>query len=720
MNRRLLLLIMCAAAVATPLSAQETGVDRVRPRNEVEEQKKEASKTQSKIAQSANFEIVGATAFPEKELREQLKEQITSIEQLGLTAARADDASFFLQLYYRKHGYEKAEVNYNLLGGNRLRLVVKEGARLTLANVNFVGNEHITSEKLFDFVIGPTRERYAKTEKALPFVPTDLDSGVDLVRRLYIAEGFLNVIVQAPHYSFNNGGTEVSATVAIVEGRHFSFGDVSFAGHIVFEPKRLRKEIADLLQQPYTERRLADIPRRLQAYFKKRGYHDVKVDAAGHPEAVRGSAVPVQVTIASGPVYHFDGAQVTGLRDLKSSYVTNRFRGLSGQRYDPDVIDTKFRTLMRTGLFTVLQIKPVPINADTLRLEITAEEAKSQEFGFSIGYGTYDRYILGAQYSERSLFSTGRPLTTSAEITGRGYKGEIIYEDPFLFETENHLKFRLSAVTYDFDGYSRFEIGSRIDLTRKFGKAYEVGAVLIARHVDITKAEIAPQFLGRTSYLVNSIGYTQTYDPRKSPLVSPRGFTFDNTFDVATSAIGSQIEFVRSTAHVGYYLPFAPETRVVDVTGAADKSGLRRFFERSMLLFGARAGIVHGFGDNANGIPIDERFFTGGSTTVRSFAERDLGPHDRRNPIGGEFYSVFNAEYEFPIFGDLYGAAFFDAGNLLPNSDDIGLQDMRYAIGMGLRYKLPIGPVRLDYGVNPSPRAEEDFGAFHFSFGFAF
>ena len=68
----------------------------------------------------------------------------------------------------------------------------------------------------------------------------------------------------------------------------------------------------------------------------------------------------------------------------------------------------------------------------------------------------------------------------------------------------------------------------------------------------------------------------------------------------------------------------------------------------------------------------------------------------------------------------MQGAVFVDAGNLLPDADDPNFSDMRYGIGAGLRYKLPIGPIRLDYGVNPSPREHEDIGAFHFSFGFAF
>ena len=105
---------------------------------------------------------------------------------------------------------------------------------------------------------------------------------------------------------------------------------------------------------------------------------------------------------------------------------------------------------------------------------------------------------------------------------------------------------------------------------------------------------------------------------------------------------------------------------------------------------------------------------------MRSFAERKLGPKDiGGNPLGGDFYTVFNAEWDYPIKGALGGAVFADAGNLL-GASEVSLDDMRYAIGVGLRYKLPIGPVRIDYGYNPSPKAGDASGAFHLSFGFAF
>lgn len=714
------ILVLCTVLLMTATLHAQREVDPV-AKKEKEKAERQVEKAKEKVAQSSNLVIAGAAAFKEEELRSQLKEQITSIEELGLTAARADDAAFFLELYYRQHGFEKAEVQYSI-SGNRLRLEVNEGPRIAIANVNFVGNTHFEAEKLFGFAVGPTRERAGAVKDGLPFVPSDLEEGVDLVRRLYISEGFLNVIVQSPHYRFSPDGTQVDVSIAIVEGRQYFFGNVLFTGRTVFEAEELRNEMADLLNEPYTDRRLADIPRRLQAYYKARGYYDVKVDAAGNAEAAAGGRVPVRVTISPGPVYYFDGSSVTGLQRLKPSYVTKRFKKLSGKKYNPKLVDEKFREMMQTGLFSILQIKPVPVSGDQLHLEVTAEEAKSKEFGFSLGYGTYAGFIVGASFRERNLFGTGRPLTTSAEYSGRGSKGEILYEDPYLFDTEYAAKFRLSAITFDFDGYSKFEVGGRIDLSRKITRNYELGAVFTARHVEITSASIAPEFLGRTSYQVNSIGYTQTLDLRKSPLAAPRGIVFDNTFDYAGETLGSQIEFVRSTLRVSYYLPFAKEHKVVDANPDTktddDESGWQRWFRRSMLAVGARAGAIDGLG--GSGIPIDERFFNGGGTTVRSFAERDLGPHDGGDPIGGEFFSVFNIEYTFPIFGGLQLAVFTDAGNLLPSVDDIGFSDMRFAVGLGLRYALPIGPLRIDYGVNPDPRGDEAFGALHFSFGFAF
>ena len=716
-----------AILIFVGLSAELCGQAAVsEPRREEQQKAKQKVENEEKKAalKSAAIEFRGYKAFTEKDLRTALKDQIATIDQYGLSPARADDMAFFLELYYRKHGYAKANVRYSIQG-DQLRLDIDEGPQFTLGEIRFVGNAHEPTDRLFEYVVGPTRERYSKLQKSLPFVATDVQEGADLAGRFYVAEGYLKAEVAPPEYQYRSDTPIVDVTIRITEGGQYSFGNVSFTGNTVYDPATLRGQIEDLLKQPYTDARVADLPRRLQAYYKERGYYDVKVEATGSPEASTNGHVPVQIAISAGSIYHFADSDVTGLHRLRPSYVTRRFRSLEGKTYSPDAIDERFRTLMRTGLFNLLQIKPVAIDGDHLRLDIYAEEAKAKEVGFTVGYGSYVGPIFGVQFRDRNLFGYGRPLTTSAEINGRGYKGEILWEDPFFFDSEFAFKARLAALTFDYEGYSKFELGGRLDLSRKVTKQYEAGMSLSIRHVEVTSADIKPKFLGQTSYFANTIGLTQTLDLRRSPLVSPRGLVVNNTVDVATNGLGSDIEFVRGTGRASYYIGFGQDSQAPGVALAEDpnRSKWERWYSQTLLAFGARVGIIHVLGSESTpfDLPIDERFFNGGSTTVRSFTERDLGPRDHRgNPLGGEFFTVFNAEYTFPIYGELQGAVFFDAGNLLPSSEDVGLQDMRYAIGGGLRYKLPIGPIRLDYGVNPDPQTHEADGAFQFSFGFAF
>ena len=723
MRHRVLFCLGSAALITNAIA--QSAVDVPRPEERQKAQQAVTKQKEKRAQQTSIIEFRGQQAFDEKALRSALKEEITTVDDYGLSPARADDLAFFLEVFYRKHGYAKVNVHYAIESQNRLRLDITEGPLMTLGTIIFEGNVQEPTDKLFEYVVGPTRERYSKLQKNLPFVAADMQEGAELVHRFYVARGFLDSVVDPPRYIFKDQINRVDVVIPIHEGRQYVFGSISFTGQTIYDAETLRGQIFDLLQQPYTDARVADIPRRIEAYYKARGYYDVNVEATAAPDQAVNERVPVQVVVAAGAVYHFDGITVAGLDRLRPSYVIKRFSKLRGKTYSPDVLDERFRTLMKTGLFNLVQIKPVPVDGHLLRLDISAEEAKSKEFGVSIGYGSYEGGIFGVQYRDRDLFGYGRPLTTSIEVSQRAYRGEILYEDPFFLDTDFSFRARLAAINFRFDGYTKFELGGRLELTRKITKYDEAGVTFAVRHVKIIDADIKPIFLGDENYLVNTLGFTNTLDMRESPFVTPRGFLINNTLDLASSAFGSDIEFIRGTIRVGYYFPFGPKALTPGVVEDKPGTPLQRWFQQSSIAFGARAGIIHSLTvsgpEEAFAIPIDERFFNGGSDTVRSFGERDLGPHDHRgHPLGGEFFTVFNVEYTFPIFGELQGALFTDAGNLLPTAEEPGLDDMRYAIGAGLRYKLPVGPIRLDYGVNPDPHPDEDFGAFHFSFGFAF
>ena len=210
--------VLSAISFAAHVAAQ-SAVDVVRP-EEQQKARRAVVKQQEKRAKRASIiEFRGQQAFTDQELRLGLKEEITTIEDFGLSPARADDLAFFLEVFYRKHGYAKVDVHYVIESGDRLRLDINEGPRFMLSQVIFDGNVHEPAEKLFDYLVGPTRERYSRLEKRLPFVAADLEEGTHLVQRFYVAEGFLNAIVDPPGDKFQGGSSEVAVVVPIHEGQ---------------------------------------------------------------------------------------------------------------------------------------------------------------------------------------------------------------------------------------------------------------------------------------------------------------------------------------------------------------------------------------------------------------------------------------------------------------------------------------------------------------------
>lgn len=645
-----------------------------------------------------NLRFSNATGYGEKELRAAIADQIEAINSDGLSPAAADDAAFFLGLFYRKNGYTQAEVKWEIAGARTLVLKINAGPLTKVDQIQIAGCSHFSEAVLREYVLGATRERFPRAKDNAPFVEGDIETGIERIRGLYQADGYLEVVVDPPEFSYSRDQTRATAKITIHEGTQYHFGKLTFAGDLVFFPQTaLLNELRPFTEKPYTRLQVSNMQRKVIYFYKTRGYFNVKVAVESDPANGKGGIVPVVFHIDSGSVFRFDGVSATGLDRLRPGFLPNRFAKLHGRFYNPVKLAEVYQDMMRTGLFKNLKITSKPLPDDTLQLDMEVEEAKAKEIGFSIGYGTFEGAIIGLHLGDRDFFGTGRPISFNIEASTRATKGELLLIDPWFLESDFALRARLYILSEDFDGYSKLETGLRGELSRKITKRFEIGAFLWTREVEVTAAGIDPLDLGPTSYLVNSVGLTQTLDLRDTAVNTSRGLVFNASEDVASSAIGSSINFVRATFRISYYFPI----------------------KKTLLAFGARAGIIHPFGDTGQ-IPIDERFFNGGSRSVRSFSERELGPRDiNRFPIGGETFTTFNVEYTIPVIGDLAVAVFTDAGSLGRTVGD-GAGEMRYAVGAGLRYKLPVGPLRLDYGINPSPKENEASGAFHFSFGFAF
>ena len=667
----------------------------------------------------------GNQSFDAAKLREQMTGELHEISAEGLTPARGDDAAFYVSSYYRKAGYSQVTVDYEIHGAT-LQLKIKEGPLTLIHKLAFIGNAHIAEAQLYQYMIGATPEQLAKKPADFPFTAAEIQAGVDRVRGLYLSEGYLNVTVDASKVQLSNNDTRAEVNVQIVEGARyiFTFDGIQFDGTLIFPRDQLIKALGSALTEEqklptvsatHSQRELPNpnaldrsfsagivstMQRNLQSFYKAHGYYQAEIASTADPAQAVNGQVPITFTVEPHGLFRFGGVNVkndTARPRLNPDFLPKRFARLQGEVYDPAKLDETFREVLRSGLFENLRVTPTPVEGNTIRLDLTESEAKSKELGFSVGYGSYEGAMVGFQAADRDLFGYGRPLTFNLGLSERGVIGELLYVDPWFLDSQYATRSRLFSQLRNEEGYSHDDGGLREDITRKVLPHLALGVFVEGEHTSVghalTGTTIPQDLLGPLDYTRISFGLTQTIDYRNDPINVERGFILTSSFDFGL--INGEAGFLRGSGRFSYYLPI----------------------DKCMLAFGARAGYI----DSLMGeLPIDVRYFNGGGTTVRSFPERGLGPtDDHRNPLGGNLFTVFNVEFTFPITGGLEGAVFVDAGSL-HNNDIDAPGGIRYGVGPGLRYKLPIGPLRIDYGVNPDRRPGEYFGAFYFSFGSAF
>ncbi|MEO6789228.1 MAG: BamA/TamA family outer membrane protein [Chthoniobacteraceae bacterium] len=641
---------------------------------------------------TADVSFSGATNFTPEKLRSVLGEQIGEISASGLTPARADDAAWFLGLFYRKQGFPSAEATFDIRG-SQLVLKVREGVRTFVQSLKFTGNRAFDGKKLAEYMVGVAPERLA--ESKLPYNESEVEAGAGRVAAFYQSEGFLDVVVDVAGTRISSGGKTAEIVVRIVEGPKYSLGAITFTGHPVLERRQLLAALALQDGAVFTPFVVDDMQRTLRGFYRSKGFFEAKVEALAGRTRANGGRVPVTFVCEPGVRFRVGAVVPRGTDRLSPEFIEKRFASLTDRTYDPAALERRYRELIKTGLFKGLHVRPVKDGRDTLNLEVEVEEAKAKEIGFELGYGSYDGVSAGVTVGDKNFLGYGRPLSLSLQYSQRGFRGELLYVDPWIFDSEWTLRARLFSEVRDELGYSKTGEGVRLDLTRHFTPHWEAGGYATFANTDIGSLLIDKSLVGPTSYALAAVGLTQTLDYRDDPMNPTRGSVFTTSADL--DALDGKVAFARAAVRYSWY----------------------RSFGKTVLGLGARAGWIIPVGDEL-GVPIDLRFFNGGGAMVRSFAERELGPKDAGgHPLGGDFYTVFNAEWTFPIAGAFGGAVFADAGNLLSKST-VALDDMRYAIGVGLRYQLPIGPLRIDYGYNPSRRAGEDVGAVHLSFGFAF
>ncbi len=655
------------------------------------------------VAQSQRLVINGLNQFSEKDAREVLKDHWTEIEKKGLTSSLADDAAFFLRIGLRQQGFVDADVMSRILSAGVLELKVEEGQPLVLGKIVFTGVDKLDESLLKESMVAEMRKRQSFLESSdnLPFVRSSIERGVRAIQGYVRYEGFLRAEAELVSIDPPDAKRRIDVHVNVSEGTQSLIRSVQTRGLEPILQRKLRNVGDPYVKRPVNVANTRAIQGECLRILNELGYFDTVVSIARgtpSPELIE-TEVDVIVNVDAGELYRLTSVHVEGGEALSDDFVVKRFKSMIGERYDPVEMRQVYRTLIQTGLYNDLELTPKPSGDGEMILDVKVEEAKFRQLGLYGGFGSFDGYILGTAYTNRNLFGTGRSLRSALEINGRGVHGEVNYLDRWFMDSEWQLGVKIHSSTREYDGYTKWEIGASASISYEISDHTALGFYGRFTHVNLTEESFVDVEIGPSSYQVQELGAVFTWDHREDLEPTGHGYFFELSLDYATSFLIGDVSLLKSQMRLAHYwkLPGDTELRV-----------------------GMRAGVMHPLG-GAKVIPVDLRFFNGGSQSIRSFPERELGPQDRRrHPIGGQFYTILNAEFIVPLQDSFSLAVFGDAGNLLADSSEYGFTEMHYAAGLGLRYDLPIGPLRVDYGFNLNRQRGEPKGTLHIGFGFAF
>jgi outer membrane protein assembly complex protein YaeT len=616
---------------------------------------------------------------------------------------------------------------------------VTRGDRFRLAGIGFDGNKYFSNGLLSRRLLLQPASFASSGRFSQQLLRGDTDS----IRGVYLSNGFRDCQVTSTiddHYRGKKNNLFVSFHV--VEGAQTRIADLQIVGNHTIAKDQLLGVTGSTKGEPYSEAGVASDRNNILALYYNEGFPE----AAFHEEVISGTS-PTEVSL----VYHVtEGKRVDVAKVLLTGYQFTR-PGIirrqvevhaGGPLREGDVAKTQ-RQLYNLGVFSRVQIAPQNPDGTDPEKSVVVDMEEGPRYTIGYGFGFEVQRISGGsnnpngttigesprgifEIARNNMFGRAQTLSFRARVSTLEYRVGLDYTaDNFL--ADRHLSLQLLGFadkTQDVDTFTstRFEGGLQVveKLTPSSSVVYRYfyRRVKASNLVSTINEEQIPLLSQPT--LVSGFGVTYARDRRDNPGDATRG-TF-NTVDVsdAIESIGSSANFFR-----GYF----------------QNSSFHSFGRAFVFARSVRFGVEVPYGNTVEGntgpfnpaqctapppdfttsvIPLPERFFAGGGTSLRGFGLNQAGPRDPCTgfPIGGLAVLEFNQELRFPmklpIIGNrLGGTIFYDGGNVYSDVNHISFAwkspsptDLNYfshTVGFGVRYPTPVGPVRVDFGFQLNP-----------------
>ncbi len=639
--------------------------------------------------------IAGMKSLTEEEAINLIGSRLEHVWRQPRSASRADDAAFMAQRLFRTYGFSKCQVSWKFFGPDSVQLIVSEGPRQLLGEVVVEGVESKSAKQLSRLYELPADKRGGGFGGRPPFIQEDVATGIELIISDFHSRGYWAATATVKSQSVNPSSGSIDLVIATNPGPLHVISEPTVVG-ITKRSDALSGDARKFIGQTADTGAVNGLRAAVEDFYRQRGFTEAKILMTSRIE--NGRFVPGFI-IEEGKSFQLGRFRFEGLGKTDPNRIRRRFADLEGKTLDNTVVDKRLREMMATGAFESVRMETIGRDGNVLDATLHFVEADARGYSVSAGFGSYEGPILGVSYYDRNYRGMMMNLSSGFEITGRSLLGEVGITDPWLFGSDVKGSLRLFMLSGLNEGYTTWKAGVEGSTSWQASEHYFLDLRAAWSFVNTNEDGIPTNLLGETVYQNPYIRFNQRIDYRDNKVLPTKGWNIEFPIE-----IGAALGEVSSTY------------------AKTELSGAWRhpLGEEAQIALGARAGFLMASGA-PNDLPIDLRYFLGGPRSVRSYSERELGPRSRTGyPIGGEGYWVANAEYIRSIAGPVKLVGFVDAGSLSRTWDSLGSATPDVAAGLGLRFDLPVGPVRLEYGHNLTRDPGEPSGAWHFAIGVAF
>jgi outer membrane protein insertion porin family len=328
------------------------------------------------------------------------------------------------------------------------------------------------------------------------------------------------------------------------------------------------------------------------------------------------------------------------------------------------------------------------------------KERATGVFSIGAGYSSLDSLFATLDVSQRNLFGRGQEVFLRFRIGSQSRLGLVGFTEPYLFDIPLRAGFDIYDREREYDDFTEERLGGDIRASYPLAEYLTLSGLYRLENVDITDVSpTASQDLkSQEGTSLNSVvEFSLVRDSRDNIFEPSSGSR--NSLEFMFAGLGGDTQFYKVIAESAWFVPLPVFNLVWAVRG----------------LF----GMAEGWGGQE--VPIFERFFLGGATTLRGQRTRSVAPKDRQGEvIGGDKELLFNTELLIPVVARFRLALFFDAGNAYGFGTDFDPTDLRYSAGVGVRFFSPLGPMRLDLGYNLDKQPGEKQFQVNFTVGAPF